>query len=169
MKSEKEQHGGELGPKTPKQYENYFEPVSQRPTFSERTKSSAGHLLPGHDKKWSASPMNGDPRENKEPTPVSGVAGPKQRRYSTVDEVTHGNYDPIQGRVPDEGKTFKASAPTGNAKLYVNQGPHTPANKREIKIGWRNRGYALGEDASAGAPVTVPSTPQKKRLRKTEG
>src|SRR5712664_3488617 len=40
MKSEKEQHGQELGPKN---YAKYFEPKSERPTFGERDRNSSGH------------------------------------------------------------------------------------------------------------------------------
>jgi hypothetical protein len=167
MKYEKEMHGQELGPKN---YLEYFEVKSERPTFGERDKNSSGHTIAGHDREWSsATPQDKFP----DVTPISGGKDgdiPKKRRHSTIDAYTGGrNYDPENGRVPDAGKTWEASAPTGSSKMYPNLGPQTAANKREVKIGWKERyAAALRPDSQVADAMTAPNTPQRKKLRRTE-
>ena len=170
----KEMHGQELGPKTPQEYADYFELAPQRPTFGDRPTTSTGIKHPGHERTWSDTPVS--PQGDGNPGPVTPISGgkdgdvPRKRRYSTVDAYTHGrSYDPIQGRVPDEGKVFEPSSATGDPTMYENQGPQTAAFKRPIQIGWEKRyAHALSPDVVVADAATAPNTPQRKKLRMTE-
>jgi len=174
MKSAKEQHGQELGPKTPQEYADYSELAPQRPTFGDRGTTSTGIKHPGHDRTWNDTPTS--PQGDGNPGPVTPISGgkdgnvPKKRRHSTVDAYTGGrNYDPANSRVPDADKEFNPSAPTGDPKMYANEGPQTAAFKRPIQIGWKKRyAHALSPDAQVADAMTAPNTPQRKKLRKTE-
>jgi len=171
VKDAKEQYGQELGPKTPQEYAEYNELAPQRPTFGDRGTTSTGIKHPGHDRTWNDTPTS--PQGDGQPGPRTPISGgksnqPKGRRHSTVDSYVTGNFDPARGRVADEGKKFEVHSMPGDGKMFPNLGPQTPANKREIKIGWKNKGYDLGENAQAGAPMTAPNTPQRKKIRKTE-
>jgi len=174
MKDPKEQHGGELGPRTPEEYAEYFEVKSERPTFGDREKTSTNLKFPGHDRSWEDASKNVTPQGDGEVGPRTPISGgksnqPKGRRHSTVDSYVTGNFDPARGRVADEGKKFEVHSMPGDGKMFPNLGPQTPANKREIKIGWKNKGYDLGEDTQAGAPMTAGNTPQRRKLRQSEG
>jgi hypothetical protein len=182
MRREDEQHGKELGPKTPEGYADYFELAPQRPTFedADHKTNSAGEQYPGHDRNWQDASANVSVQGDGNPGPVIPISGgesnePKGRRHSIVDVYTGGrNYDPAQaGRVPDAGKEFKPSAPTGDPTLYANQGPQTPAFKRPIKLGWKERYKdALSPDVVVADKMTVGSgisqTPQRKKFRASE-
>jgi len=154
-------------------YEEWHELSPQRPTFedADHKLTSTGVKYPGHDRKWPGPPpLNGSPDENKEPTPISGGEDgsvPKKRRHSIVDKYAQ-SY-PVNSRVPDKGKEWTASAPTGNPIMYANHGPQTPANLRPITLGWKKRyAHALEPNAQVADAMTAPNTPQRKRLRKTE-
>jgi hypothetical protein len=179
MKNKKEQHGEEANTqylRDGKDYSEWKEPTPQRPTFGDKDHktTSTGIKHPGHDRNWpGAPPRNGDANENQKPTPISGGKDghiPNKRRHSTVDAYTGGrDYDPENSRVPDAGKKWTASAPTGDPKMYPNKGPQTPANKREVQIGWKKRyADALRPDVQVADAMTSPTTPQRKKLRKTE-
>ena len=180
MKTQKEQFGNELGPKDPESYQEYFELADQRPTFGEVNKT--GRKNAGHDRKWPGPPpLNGDPEENADPVPISGGAdgnAPFPKTRSQYQVLLDGKkYSPEFGRVPDAcpAGEWKHTIPT---EMYPNQGGTLlPTERRpmekQIQLGWKSRGYDLSEDASAAAPSIVgpgiSQTPQRKKLRKTEG
>ena len=177
MKNEKEQHGKEANTEVLRKgvpYEEWQELSPQRPTFEDvnHKLTSTSVKYPGHDRKWPGPPpLNGSPEENKKPTAISGGKDgsvPKKRRHSIVDKYAQ-SYDPVNSRVPDKGKEWTASAPTGNPIMYANHGPQTPANLRPITLGWKKRyAHALEPNAQVADAMTAPNTPQRKRLRKTE-
>jgi hypothetical protein len=179
MKNEKEQHGKEANTEVLRKgtaYEDWQELSPQRPTFedADHKVTSTGERYPGWDRKWPGPPpLNGSPDENKEPTPISGGedgSEPKKRRHSTIDKYTGGrNYDVENSRVPDVGKKWTASAPTGDPTMYPTRLPQLPANLRPVQVGWKERyKHALTPDAQVADAATAPNTPQRKRLRKTE-
>jgi hypothetical protein len=189
MKSEKEQHGQELGPKTPQEYADYHELAPQRPTFedAEHQTNSAGKKYAGHDRSWSDAATKVSPQGDGKPGPVTPISGGSAEEggdtaralkrtspHSIVDKYLGGkNFDPVQGRVPDAGKEFQPSAPVGHPKMYPNEGPQTPAFNRPTKLGWKERYKdALRPDVAVGDAMTVGSgisqTPQRKKLRKSE-
>ena len=177
MKNEKEQHGKEANTEVLRKgvpYEEWQELSPQRPTFEDvnHKLTSTSVKYPGHDRKWPGPPpLNGSPEENKKPTAISGGKDgsvPKKRRHSIVDKYAR-SYDPVNSRVPDAGKKWEASAPTGDPTMYPNRLPELPANLRSVKIGWKERyKHALGPDAQVADPMTAPNTPQRRKLRKTE-
>src|SRR6266404_6916412 len=70
MKYEKEQHGQELGPKN---YLEYFEVKSERPTFGDVNKT--GRKNAGHDKSWEDAAKRVLPQGNGKPGPVTPISG----------------------------------------------------------------------------------------------
>ena len=177
MKNEKEQHGKESNTEYGRKgiaYEDWHELAPQRKTFGDVNKS--GRKNAGHDKSWTQATKKtsrqGDGKSGPI-TPISGgkdgdVVDPKDR--SQFKYVTGGKkYSAEFGRVPDAGKKWEASAPTGDPTMYPNRGPQTPANLRPIEIGWKKRyAHALTPDAQVADAATAPNTPQRKRLRRTE-
>jgi hypothetical protein len=187
MKDPKEMHGQEsntdFGGKT---YEEFFEPIPFRPTFSDREVNSTGTTrTPGHDRSWEDAAARVTPQDQIGPvTPVSGGSAAqggdipralkRTHPHSTVDKYTDARaFDPPQGRVPDSEQYWKDSGLPGSGEMFPNRGGTLlPSERREIKIGWKSRGYDVGDDALAGAPMTIGSgptqTPQRKRLRARE-
>jgi len=156
----KEQFGQELGPKTPEEYAAYRELAPQRPTFedADHQTNSAGERYAGFDRNWDNASKTVSPQGDGKPGPITEISGGKDgnsktfRRHSIVDVYLDGNYDPIRGRVPDEGKSFEASAPIGDPTLYTNQGVQSPASKRPIQIGWKKKyAQALSAENLAGS------------------
>ena len=144
MKNAKEHFGHELGPKTPEEYLNYNELAPQRPTFGDVNKSGSKNA--GHDKSWSDATKKTSRQGDGNPGPITRISGgkngdvvdPKDR--SQYKYVAGGKkYSAEFGRVPDAGKKWEASAPTGDPTMYPNRGPQTPANLRPIEIGWKKR------------------------------
>jgi hypothetical protein len=172
MKSAKEQFGQELGPKTPQEYADYFELADQRPTFGETNKT--GRKNAGFDRSWDDAAKKVTPQDKIGPiTAISGgpdgdVVKPKTR--SQYKYVAGGKkYSAEFGRVPDAGKEFKPSAPTGDPRMYPNEGPQTAAFKRPIQLGWKKRyAHALGSDVQVADSATAPNTPQRRKQRRTE-
>jgi hypothetical protein len=174
MKSEKEQHGQELGPKTPQEYADYNELAPQRPTFGDVNKS--GRKNAGFDRSWDDAAKRVSPQGDGNPGPITPISGgadgdiPNPKTRSQYLYVSGGRkYSAEFGRVPDEGKEFEPSAPTGNPKMYPNEGPQTAAFKRPIQLGWKKRyAHTLGSDAQVADAATAPNTPQRTAQRKTE-
>jgi hypothetical protein len=73
MKYEKEQHGQELGPKAGKEYANYFELKSERPTFGDLNKT--GRKNAGHDKSWEDAANKVLPQGDGKRGPVTPISG----------------------------------------------------------------------------------------------
>jgi hypothetical protein len=177
LKNSNEQYGHELGPKDADEYQEYYELADQRPTFGE--KNSAGEPTAGYNRSWEKAATEVTPQGDGEAGNVIPISGgesnePKFRRHSVVDKYTFGkSFDPITGRVPDAGKKFSPSKPTGDPTMYKNEGGTLlPTERRpmekQIQIGWKNRGYDVSENTHAGAPMTHGNTPQRRKLRQTE-
>jgi len=177
VKNEKEQHGKESNTEYGRRgiaYQDWRELAPQRATFEdvEHKTNSAGEKYPGHDRTWKDVPVS--PQGDGKPGPVTPISTgkdgnvPKKRRHSIVDKYAR-SYDPVNSRVPDKGKEWTASAPTGSRTMYPNRLPELPANLRDVQIGWKKRyAHALGPDAQVADAMTAGNTPQRRKLRKTE-
>jgi len=175
MKDASEQHGSELGPKTPTEYQEYFELADQRPTFGEVNKT--GRKNAGHDKNWDDAAQRVSPQGDGNPGPVTPVSGgadgdiPDPKTRSQYRYVTGGKkYSPEFGRVPDSEQTWKHTGPQGSGEMFPNAGPQTAAFKRPIKLGWKERyAHALNPEIPEDmGKATAPNTPQRRKQRRTE-
>ena len=161
--AKKEMHGQELntdfGKK--KKYQDYFEPVPFRPTFSDKDHqvSSSGARLP--ERHWGdiapMDPKTGQPVST--PTPVSGqrYAEPKKFKHSAAVTYSKGKQlSEAHGPVVDAGEKKEwIAGPRPGSVGPANTGgelvqKHTG---KDPILSWKNRDYAEDDKAYALAPA----------------
>lgn len=154
-----------------------LELAPQRATFTESSpnasgeRASNGRIKAGADRHWEPQPNYDAPVP---PTPVSATPDtPRVHKGSGSDAyIGEGVYfDEPHGRVPDAGKDW-AAGPRPGEPVEPIKVETTPASKRPIVVGWKNKGYDTDEstffDRGPKSADKVGQTPQRAKFRKME-